>query len=188
MTPDPAITANHAWTGSRYVDVTRPRPEDIVLHEIAVGLAREQRYGGAATSQFWSVAQHCLLALHLAPAGRETSFYATLLMHDAPEYMLRDLIRPVKINCAEYRIIEERWWWAIADRFGLPLTIPPEVKHYDDMALACEKRNLISRDCGPWPGIPEATVAIPGDILRLTPDEAAWRFLHTAARLLGERL
>lgn len=187
MTPE--IGPNHAWSGSRYIDVLDPRPEDIVPEEIATGLSREPRYGGACTRIFWSVAQHSILCEFLARKGGVTSTRTlrTILLHDAPEYMLRDLIRPVKRNCPEYVGIEARWWAAVAARFDLPGRLPPVVKEHDDLALAVEKRFLISERAGAWPGVPEPPErhVIPDWLARLGCDEIRAHFLSRLAILTG---
>lgn len=151
------ITADHAWTGTCYIDVMRPDPGHIHLEDIAVGLARESRYGARATCLFWSVAQHSLLCLHLAREDGVTNRQdlQQVLMHDAPEYIIRDMIRPVKRNLPDYAKLEARWWATVAKRFGFPAEMCPEVRHYDNLALAVEKRWLIRGTCGAWPGVPD---------------------------------
>jgi len=157
-----------AWTGSRMIDVLNPDPKDILLTEIAVGLSREPRYGGAATAIPWSVAQHCLLAERYAiEDGVESpDIRAVILLHDAPEYMLRDLISPVKRFCPDYRKIESVWWRAVAKRFKLPYEMPGIVKHYDMLACSSEKEALISKDAGAWPDMPPAR-PLPVDLLTM---------------------
>lgn len=180
------ITANHAWTGSRYIDVLNPRPEDMDPFEIATGLSREARYGAAATSIFWSVAQHSLLCDHLAQAKgiADRRLLRTILMHDAPEYMLRDMIRPVKRNVPSYHVLEHVWWKAIAVRFDLLTEMPGRVKHLDDLACAVEKNDLISPGCGAWPGIlVDPGHIIPRNLLGLTMDGARDLFLRRLAAL-----
>ena len=146
----PALQSAHAdrmaWTGSRMIDVLDPNPDDIVLSEIATGLAREPRYGGAATAIPWSVAQHSLWMLEEARKDGWTcrEILLTILLHDAPEYMLWDLIRPVKQHCPDYQLIENRWWIRIAQKFDLPFNMPGIVKLYDNLAVASEKDVLIS--------------------------------------------
>lgn len=174
------ITPDHAWTGTVYVDVTNPRPEDIHLEDIAVGLARESRYGGRATFLFWSVAQHSLLVHHMAREDGvdDRLLLAVLLMHDAPEYLLRDMIRPVKRNVPGYGPLEEVWWRAISTRFDLPYEwiAHGDVKRYDDLAVAVEKKWLIDPACGSWPSAPD-----PGD--RRIPPE----LLHADMGFVGRK-
>lgn len=182
----PIVTKDHAWTGSRYVNILDPQPADLILEEIATGLSREQRFGCAATSIFWSVAQHSILAVYIAQDEGVTDqpTLRALLMHDAPEYILRDLIRPVKVNVPSYAPLEDAWWKAIATRFDLPRELPSPVRHYDELTLAVEKRCLISADCGEWPGLPHhRDLSIPPFLLQADMRDARAEFLYLAKRL-----
>ena len=172
-----AAMGHYAWTGSRMVNILDPDPDDLILEEITMGLSREPRYGGSATAVPWTVAQHCLLVVHYAEEDGVTSpdLLLTMLLHDAPEYMLRDLISPVKRYCPDYKGIEDVWWAAIARKFRLPFKMPGIVKHYDYLACASEKATLISPDAGDWPGLPDPR-PIPASILALTPMQAKGRF------------
>jgi uncharacterized protein len=183
-----ARQSHRAWTGSRMIDVLNPDPADIILTEIAVGLSRETRYGGAATIVPWSVAQHCLLCDHYAEEDGVTSaeIRLMLLLHDAPEYMIRDMIAPVKRQLPEYRSLEAVWWTATARKFALPFELPGIVKHYDMLAASSERDALIHRDAGEWPDLP-APRPIPEDILGLTTISAERRFLDTVVSLLASR-
>jgi len=175
-----------AWSGSRMINVLNPDPEDLILSEIATGLAREPRYGGSATFVVWSVAQHCLLCDHFAEQDGVSSrdIRLALLLHDAPEYMLRDLISPVKQYCPDYRRIEDTWTRAVATRFGLPPQMPGIVKHYDQLACSSEKTALISPGAGIWPGLP-APRAIPGALLALTTGQARVAFEEAVGKFLA---
>lgn len=180
------VTRDHAWSGSRYINMRDPQPGDMSLTEIATGLSREQRFGGAATSIFWSVAQHSLLAVRHARQDHinDLQTLRVLFMHDAPEYMLRDLIRPLKANVPSYAPLEAAWWSAIADRFDLPRVMPPIVKKYDDLTLAVEKRWLIDPLCGDWPGLPDpGDRRIPDHLLNASMTAAREMFLSTARDL-----
>lgn len=185
-TEPPGLTPNHAWSGSRYIDVTDPRPSDIDPVEIATGLSREPRYGGACTKVFWSVAQHSLLCeeLALADGVSDETVLLSILLHDAPEYMLRDLLRPVKRNCPSYQGLEAAWWKAVAARFAIPEQMPAEVKHYDDLALAIEKSELIDPRSGAWMGVPKPVGRfVSPRILGLSMNESKEYFLWRLARL-----
>jgi hypothetical protein len=179
---------DHAWTGSRYVDVLNPTTDDVNLYEIATGLSREQRYGGASTCVFWSVAQHTLLGDDLICAeGHADAFNLRrdFLLHDAPEYLLRDMIRPVKRNLPDYGRLEEVWTDVIRRRFGLPNEPHPLVKGYDDLACSVEKRWLISPRAGRWPGLPpHADHRIRHWLFHGTPEAVRDEFL-TRADFLG---
>jgi len=159
-----------AWTGSRYIDVLEPDPGDIILEEVAVGLSRQTRFGGAATSRTWSVLHHSILCLHYAEQDHKfhPATLLAILLHDGPEYILRDLPAPVKNWCPDYTAIEANWARAFAARFGASEGVPSLVKRYDLLALASEKEAFISRAAGAWPGLPE-----PRDIPLAIADMAA---------------
>lgn len=178
-----------AWTGSRMIDVRDPDPADIIMSEIATGLSRETRYGGAATIIPWSVGQHSLLMLGFAREDGMTSreLLLTILLHDSPEYMLRDLIRPVKAQCKDYQRLEKRWWIVIALKYDLPFDMPGIVKHYDNLAAASEKAALISPEAGEWPGLP-APREIPTSLLTLTSIGVDTRFMVEVGALLPGRV
>ena len=117
-----------AWQrmlSGRRLDLLDPAPADIDLHDIAHGLARVARWNGQTRGPYiFSVAQHSLLveALvgHVAPrAGRVDRLVA--LLHDAPEYVVGDLISPFKACVGDtYREVENRLFAAILRRFALP--------------------------------------------------------------------
>ena len=155
-----------------------PQPEDLDLFEIASGLSREARYGAACTSEFWSVAQHSLAAEEIAVQSGLTdqATRRVILMHDAPEYMLRDMIRPVKQEMPDYARIESIWWRAIASRFDLPEKMPSAVKVVDNWTCGAEKAALISAHSGPWEGI-DAPFRLPKKLLGRSMDSIRDEFL-----------
>lgn len=156
------ITPFHAWSGSRFIDMRDPQPEDFILDEIARGLSRENRYGGAATSEPWNVGQHLILAVQFAVEdGVPKEDVRVILAHDFPEYMLRDVIRPMKQTLPDYKALEALWWSRMATRFNLPFEMPAVVHEYDLLVAACEKREFISDAAGAWPGLPITDRPIP---------------------------
>jgi hypothetical protein len=121
-----------AWQrmlSGRRLDLLDPRPEDIEIADIAHGLARVARWNGQTVGPHaFSVAQHALLVERLvaesggvaAPALRQAA-----LLHDAPEYVIGDLISPFKAALGlDYRTFEIRLLGAIHRRFGLPEVLP----------------------------------------------------------------
>lgn len=173
------------WSGSRFIDVLNPAPEDFILTEIATGLARETRFGGSSTRIPWNVAQHSLFTVHLAEQDGvdQRLTLATLLMHDSPEYMLRDMLSPVKAHCPDYKGIESAWWQGVAMRFNLPLRLPPVIKHYDWLAFSSEKAAFVDPAAGDWPGTVEPR-EVPENLIFLNETNTINLFLKTAARLL----
>ncbi|MDH3660848.1 MAG: HD family hydrolase [Alphaproteobacteria bacterium] len=108
----------------RRLDLLDPSPLDIEIEDIAVGLARVARWNGQ-TSGAWalSVAQHSLLVEDLIGHFRRdvpTAWRLLALLHDAPEYVIGDLITPFKSALGgDYMAIEQRLMAAIRRRFGL---------------------------------------------------------------------
>jgi len=131
MAPQP-----RAWQrmlSGRRLDLLDPTPVDIEIEDIAHGLAFVARWNGQTRGDYaYSVAEHSLLVEKLfgrivpkAPA----KWQLAALLHDAPEYVIGDMISPVKSAVgAGYGALDERLTAAIHLRFGLPSTIPINVK------------------------------------------------------------
>jgi len=122
--PKPARAWQRMLSGRR-LDLLDPSPLDVELEDIAHGLARVARWNGqTAGPHIFSVAQHSLLVEaiggHLEPALPPPARLA-LLLHDAPEYVIGDMISPFKAVIGDaYKAIEMRLLAAIHVRFGLP--------------------------------------------------------------------
>ncbi|HZZ66695.1 MAG TPA: HD family hydrolase, partial [Phenylobacterium sp.] len=125
-----------AWQrmlSGRRLDLLDPSPMDIEVEDIAHGLARVARWNGQTLGEHaFSVAQHSVVveevAAHLQPA-LDTRWRLAALLHDAPEYVIGDMISPFKAALGfDYRRFEERLEAAIFVRFGLPAKTPAMVK------------------------------------------------------------
>ena len=124
--------AARAWQrmlSGRRLDLLEPSPLDIEIADIAHGLARVARWNGQTSgAHAFSVAQHCVLVerltVELNPRlTREACLMA--LLHDAPEYVVGDLISPFKAAIGfNYKALELKLQAAIHLRFGLPSTVP----------------------------------------------------------------
>jgi hypothetical protein len=118
----------------RRLDLLDPSPMDIEIEDIAHGLARVARWNGQTTGEHaFSVAQHSLVVedacAHLQP-GLEPRWRLVALLHDAPEYVIGDMISPFKAALGlDYKTFEHRLETAIHVRFGLPAQTPEPVKH-----------------------------------------------------------
>ena len=128
--------APRAWQrmlSGRRLDLLDPSPLDIEIEDIAHGLARVARWNGQTVGEHaFSVAQHSLvveeIVAHLRP-GLAVRWRLAALLHDAPEYVIGDMISPFKTALGvDYRDFEERLETAIHVRFGLPARIPAEIK------------------------------------------------------------
>ena len=130
--PDRTGAPPRAWQrmlSGRRLDLLDPSPLDIEIEDIAHGLARVARWNGQTFGDHaFSVAQHSLLVeriLRLQQDGCTPRDRLATLLHDAPEYVIGDLISPFKaVIDAPYREVEERLHHAIRLRFGLPALFP----------------------------------------------------------------
>ncbi|MEP3919111.1 HD family hydrolase [Ascidiaceihabitans sp.] len=125
-----------AWQrmlSGRRLDLLDPTPVDIEIEDIAHGLAFVARWNGQTQGDFaYSVAEHSLLVETLfgriAP-GAPVKWQLAALLHDAPEYVIGDMISPVKAAVGPgYGALDERLEAAIHIRFGLPAKIPAPIK------------------------------------------------------------
>ena len=125
--------APRAWQrmlSGRRLDLLDPSPLDIEIEDIAHGLARVARWNGQTTGpHIFSVAQHSLLVEALALAAEPMlTLKARLcvLLHDAPEYVVGDIISPFKGFLGPgYKDVENRILAAIHLRFSLPASPAP---------------------------------------------------------------
>jgi len=124
-----------AWQrmlSGRRLDIIDPSPLDVEIGDIAHGLARVARWNGQTKGpEIFSVAQHSLLVEALvasAPPVPAAKTRLAALLHDAPEYVIGDMISPFKAAVGgDYQRIEARLMQAIHIRFGLPPQLPPDV-------------------------------------------------------------
>lgn len=124
--------APRAWQrmlSGRRLDLLDPSPLDVEIADIAHGLARVARWNGQTTGpHIFSVAQHSLLVEQIA-TGSDQSIPArwqlAILLHDAAEYVVGDIISPFKAVLGEgYKQVENRILSAIRLRFSLPASVP----------------------------------------------------------------
>ncbi|KZY06362.1 MULTISPECIES: HD domain-containing protein [unclassified Sulfitobacter] len=125
-----------AWQrmlSGRRLDLLDPTPVDIEVEDIAHGLAFVARWNGQTHGDYaYSVAEHSLLVEtvfgRIAPRAPARWRLAALL-HDAPEYVIGDMISPVKAAVGPgYRALDDRLTAAVHLRFGLPASLPVRVK------------------------------------------------------------
>jgi uncharacterized protein len=124
-----------AWQrmlSGRRLDLLDPSPLDIEIEDIAHGLARVARWNGQTSGDhIFSVAQHTLLVEEIARRRDnipDRRVGLALLLHDAPEYVIGDMISPFKaVIGGSYRIVERRLLTAIHLRFGLAPELPGEI-------------------------------------------------------------
>jgi uncharacterized protein len=192
-----------AWQrmlSGRRLDLLDPSPLDIEIEDIAHGLARVARWNGQSVgAHIYSVAQHCLLVETMARARvprLDRSRRLAVLLHDAPEYVIGDMISPFKVVIGDaYKAVELRLLTAIHIRFGLPPKLPPEVtaliKFADRQAAYLEATRLAGFEAAEAKKFfgrpPVFSAAIERDYLKPWPAETAQaRYLERYNKLVGE--
>lgn len=148
--PKKPVRAWQRMLSGRRLDLLDPSPLDVEITDIAHGLARVARWNGqTAGPHVFSVAQHSLLVEAIGGAldpriGAPEQL--ELLLHDAPEYVIGDIISPLKNAIGDaYRSVERRLLAAIRQRFGLCAPSPALsrlVKRADRVAAAIEATRL----------------------------------------------
>ena len=154
----PKSAPPRAWQrmlSGRRLDLLDPSPLDIEIADIAHGLARVARWNGQTSgAHAFSVAQHCLLVERivgeLKPRAARSLKLAALL-HDAPEYVVGDLISPFKAAVGlDYKALETRLLGAIHIRFGIPGALAADdsalIKRADRIAAYFEATQLAGFD------------------------------------------
>jgi 5'-deoxynucleotidase YfbR-like HD superfamily hydrolase len=196
-------SSDRAWQrmlSGRRLDLLDPSALDIEIEDIAHGLARVARWNGQTSgAHIFSVAQHCLLveALARTKAPRfDRGRRLAVLLHDAPEYVIGDMISPFKAVIGDaYKAVEQRLLTAIHRRFGLPPKSPPElvelIKTADRQAAFLEATRLAgfaTTEARRFFGRPpKISTAIEHEYLKPWPAEAAEaRYLDRFKKLAGE--
>jgi 5'-deoxynucleotidase YfbR-like HD superfamily hydrolase len=131
----PAPADARAWQrmlSGRRLDLLDPSPLDIEIADIAHGLARVARWNGQTRgAHIFSVAQHTLLVEAIARRQRprlDRRWRLAVILHDAPEYVVGDMISPFKAVIGNaYKAVEQRLLAAVHLRFGLPAELPAEL-------------------------------------------------------------
>jgi 5'-deoxynucleotidase YfbR-like HD superfamily hydrolase len=199
----PRAVSPRAWQrmlSGRRLDLLDPSALDIEIEDIAHGLARVARWNGQTSgAHIFSVAQHSLLVEALARARvprLDRSRRLAVLLHDAPEYVIGDMISPFKGVIGDaYKAVERRLLAAIHRRFGLPVHSAPELERLIKIADreaayleatrlagfgAAEARRFFGRP-------PVISAAIERDYLKPWPAETAQaRYLERFRKLAEE--
>ena len=190
-----------AWQrmlSGRRLDILNPSPLDIEIEDIAHGLARVTRWNGQTRGKYgFSVAQHCVLVeclIRLNAPKTDQKWCLAALLHDAPEYVIGDMITPFKYALGGiYRDIEHRLNLAVSIRFGLPPQLPDAVqrtiKRADRMAAWIEATQIAGFSQDEAAKIFVKPSGTPSHIkLRVQPpNDAAANFLRRFAILGGQK-
>lgn len=147
-------TAARAWQrmlSGRRLDLLDPSPLDVELADIAHGLARVARWNGQTHGDHaFSVAQHSIVVEQIfsrcqPKASANEKMMA--LLHDAPEFVIGDMISPFKaVVGGGYKAVEQRLEAAVHLRFGLPphpsRDLKAQIKKADRIAAYFEATEL----------------------------------------------
>ncbi|WP_428672216.1 HD domain-containing protein [Roseibium sp.] len=182
----------------RRLDLLDPTPLDIEIEDIAHGLAFVARWNGQTHGDYaYSVAEHSLLVEELfrriepkAPAR----WCLAALLHDAPEYVIGDMISPVKASVGPgYAELDDRLTAAIHLRFGLPATIPQTVKRKikkaDKISAWLEATQIAgfqTREADKYFGAPEPAMIRGLSIVLRPPVEVRKAYVDRHIKLLEE--
>ncbi|MFV0295084.1 MAG: YfbR-like 5'-deoxynucleotidase [Hyphomicrobiaceae bacterium] len=205
MTSSSSETARpRAWQrmlSGRRLDLLNPSPDDIAIEDIAHGLARVARWNGQTIGEHaFSVAQHSVLVddivAKIAPNQLAVIRQAALL-HDAPEYVVGDLISPFKAAIGfDYKTFEERLLEAIHHRFSLPYPLPQDMRDaikkadriaafHEAIALAGFDFNEACQCFGPEPSLPQDLTEHLSGLEAMPVAEAQAAFLSRHVSLLA---
>lgn len=190
-----------AWQrmlSGRRLDLLDPTPMDIEIEDIAHGLSFVARWNGQTRGDYaYSVAEHSLLVEtvfgRLAPKA-DPKWRLAALLHDAPEYVIGDMISPVKAAVGPgYKALDERLEAAIHIKFGLPAKVPAAtkklIKKADQVSAWMEAVNIagFSQDeADRFFGAPDPEMLHGLDILLRPPLEARAAFAARCAALMAE--
>lgn len=189
-----------AWQkmlSGRRLDLLDPTPVDIEVEDIARGLSFVARWNGQTLGDFpYSVAEHSLLVEDIfrridpkAPA----KWRMAALMHDAPEYVIGDMISPVKNAVGPgYDELDKRLTAAIHIRYGLPAAIPikvkKQIKKADKISAWMEATQLAGfteEEANKFFGKPSEDVMDGLDLILRSPSETREAYLARHSALLG---
>ncbi|MEM9708381.1 MAG: HD family hydrolase [Pseudomonadota bacterium] len=190
-----------AWQrmlSGRRLDLLDPTPMDIEIEDIAHGLAFVARWNGQTKGEFpYSVAEHSLLVetlLGRISAGIEPRWRLAALLHDAPEYVIGDMISPVKNAVGpDYGRLDERLAAAVHLKFGLPAVLPSaikkKIKQADKMSAWLEATQIAGFDVAEanrFFGVPDPGATEGLSIAPRPPAEVRQAYTARHAELLAE--
>lgn len=176
-------------SGSYFI-YEEPEAADLTIEDIAYGLAFAGRFAGQCVSQatgkrvFYSVAEHCVRMSWAVP--EELALYA--LMHEAGESTCGDMPGPLKKLVPQFREIEKRCEAAALAKFRVGVPTPEQetqIKHFDRVMRATERRDLMPSEVAPWPDL-EGVDPLPEVIEPWAPEPAAEEFLARFHELSAE--
>jgi uncharacterized protein len=169
----PAISTR----SGRRLYLHNPSPSQILIDDIAHGLAHQCRFNGQ-TNKFYSVAQHSVIVASILPSELKLAG----LLHDAAEAYLGDIVQPLKELLPDFEAIESRFASVIGERFNVDLHHNSEVKKADLIALATERRDLMPMEIVEWDSL-AGIIPLRKSINPLSPEKAKAQFIECYLQL-----
>jgi uncharacterized protein len=155
LSRDPETIYMHMADGGKYYPFA-PRAEDIHIDTIAHHLACAGRWNGATQHPhnpsliYYSVAEHSVyVSEYMEHELRRPDLALQALLHDAPEYVVGDMIRPMKYSAVfhkPFKAIEEMNEKVINAKFGLPFPLDPLVKVADEAVCTAEAHQIVPKN------------------------------------------
>ncbi len=164
--------------GGTYFDFEAPETSAFTIEDIAHGLSMVCRFAGQCIRHY-SVAQH---SVHISNNVPPEHAYQGL-MHDAAEFAVGDIVKPLKVLLPEYTIVEKRVEAAVFQRFYVTTPLPPTIKEADIVMLATEQSQLM-RNRDDW-DYTRGRSPFAFEIPTWTPEEAKSQFLARFYQLRG---
>ncbi|WP_317057862.1 HD family hydrolase [Roseovarius rhodophyticola] len=180
----------------RRLDLLDPTPFDIEIEDIAHGLSFVARWNGQTLGDFaYSVAEHSLLVERLYSrlvAKPDPKWQLAALLHDAPEYVIGDMISPVKAAVGPgYDELDKRLSAAVHIKFGLPAVLPvivkKQIKKADKISAWMEATKIAGfteDEANRFFGQPDADFIASEDIVLRPPMETRAAFVARHVELL----
>lgn len=164
----------------RYFDIANPKPEQFSFGDIAGALSKICRFGGQA-NHFYSVAEHLI---HCTAQAVQDSLpqevQQAVMLHDATEAFVGDVVKPLKIMLAEYEGIEDRVEAVIGEKFGIDFNRHRSaIRKIDHEMLIAERRKMFTPDKVTWTGENDVR-KVDADFQLWMPETAEFTFVRVA--------
>ncbi len=164
-----------------------PRPEEVDIRDIAKSLSRIIRFNGHSDIAI-NVANHSFNCAYLVwrfENEDDVDLMRYMLLHDAAEAYVGDMIRPLKIEMPAYQEAEHTVWECIVEALDIKPVDMAAVKYYDNVACAWEKRDLFT-SAMEWTGMPDITKLHLETLIPASAESSEQAFLTTYRVLSNE--
>lgn len=160
-----------------------PHVDDVDIEDVAHALSMQCRYAGHCLD-FYSVAEHSvLLSRYARLVLHDRRLALWLLLHDASEAYLQDVVRPVKQHLDGYKVTEVVVQDVVYRRYGLAYSDQSvQVDVLDRRILLDEREQVMRPTRDVWDCV-EGLEPLGVEIQCWTPRQARSRFMSNFAAL-----